>query len=77
MEVTKPIIQTLIDTTTSVEYIYIWEAPILAWVDSQEWTISRVYLLPPYSIQYWRSQGWWNIEKQLKNKWTDRTSLTY
>lgn len=77
MEVTLPIVHDKIDTTTTVGYIYFGSAPIIASEDDSEWTISRVSLSSPYDINYWRSEVWWNLEKKLKNKWTDRASLTY
>ena len=52
MEISLPIIHSLIDTTTTPGYIYIGEAPIIASEDSEEWTISRVSLSSPYDINY-------------------------
>lgn len=77
MEVTKPIIRNVIDTTSSPGYIYFGEAPVESTEDQLVWLISRASLSSPFDINYWRGNISWKLENKLKNKWTDRTSLTY
>lgn len=77
MEITKPILHSIIDTTTTPGYIYIGEAPITSVESDEVWTICRISTSSPYDISYWRSEVWWNIERKLKNKWTDRVTLSY
>ena len=77
MEITKPIVHSIIDTTTTPGYIYVGEAPIASDETSDVWTIARISTSSPYEINYGRSGISWNLEKKLKNKWTDRAVLTY
>lgn len=52
MEVTKPIIRTIIDTTTTVGYIYFGEAPVTSLETEDVWLISRASLSSPFNINY-------------------------
>jgi len=52
MEVTKPIIHSIIDTTTTPGYIYIGEAPVASLETDDVWTISRASLVSPFDMNY-------------------------
>ena len=52
MEVTKPIIRNVIDTTSTPGYIYFGEAPVEATEEQQVWLISRASLSSPFNINY-------------------------
>jgi len=77
MEITKPIVHSIIDTTTTPGYIYVGEAPIASDETSDVWTIARISTSSPYEINYWRSNSSWNLNDKLKTKWVDRESLIY
>lgn len=77
MEITKPILHSIIDTTTTPGYIYCGEAPISSLETEEVWTICRISTSSPYDINYWKWAGSWNLERKLKNKWTDRATLSY
>lgn len=52
MEITKPILHSIIDTTTTPGYIYIGEAPITSIESDEVWTICRISTSSPYDISY-------------------------